>query len=147
MSKILNPKKKSLGVLVHPTSLPGGSYCGTFGDSLKSWINLLSVNKIYTWQFLPLTPTDSLGSPYSSPSSFALNPWLLDANELKVSNYIKDSELLEKIREEGQKTRTVVVEWESIEAANAGYNSDGYQEALKKLDGSAVREFRYVEMV
>ena len=34
-----------------------------------------------------------------------------------------------------------------IEAANAGYNSDGYQEALKKLDGSAVREFRYVEMV
>ena len=51
------------------------------------------------------------------------------------------------VREEGQKTRTVVVEWESIEAANAGYNSDGYQEALKKLAGSAVREFRYVEMV
>ena len=51
------------------------------------------------------------------------------------------------VREEGKKTRTVVVEWESIEAANAGYNSDGYQEALKKLDGSAVREFRYVEMV
>ena len=51
------------------------------------------------------------------------------------------------VKEEGQKTRTVVVEWESFEAANAGYNSDGYQEALKKLDGSAVREFRYVEMV
>ena len=51
------------------------------------------------------------------------------------------------VREEGKKTRTVVVEWESIEAANAGYNSDGYQEALKTLAGSAVREFRYVEMV
>ena len=51
------------------------------------------------------------------------------------------------VKEEGQKTRTVVVEWESLEAANAGYNSDGYQEALKKLDGSAVREFRYLEMV
>ena len=50
------------------------------------------------------------------------------------------------VKEEGQKTRTVVVEWESLEAAEAGYNSIGYQEALKKLDGSAIREFRYVEV-
>ena len=102
MIKKFYSKKKSLGVLVHPTSLPGGSYCGTFGDGIKNWINLLSVNKIYTWQFLPLTPTDSLGSPYSSPSSFALNPWFLDANELKINNYIKDSELLENFLELGQ---------------------------------------------
>ena len=50
------------------------------------------------------------------------------------------------VKEEGQKTRTVVVEWESLEAAEAGYSSTGYQEALKKLDGSAIREFRYVEV-
>tara|TARA_B100001094_G_C17721053_1_gene571987 strand:+ start:243 stop:533 length:291 start_codon:yes stop_codon:yes gene_type:complete len=50
------------------------------------------------------------------------------------------------VKENGQKTRTVVVEWESLEAAEAGYNSEGYQEALKKLDGSAIREFRYVEV-
>lgn len=49
------------------------------------------------------------------------------------------------VKEDGQRTRTVVVEWESLEAAEAGYNSPGYQEALKVLDGSAVREFRYVE--
>ena len=52
------------------------------------------------------------------------------------------------VREEGQKTRPVVVEWDSIEAANAGYNSDGYLEALKKLDGSAVvREFYRQEVL
>ena len=51
------------------------------------------------------------------------------------------------VKEEGQKTRTVVVEWESLEAAEAGYNSDGYQAALAELDGSAVREFRYVEAI
>ena len=103
---IKNPsyKQNSLGVLVHPTSLPGGSYCGTFGDGLKNWINLLSSNNIFTWQFLPLTPTDCLGSPYSSPSSFALNPWFIDANELKINSYIEDSEILEKIRLEGLNT-------------------------------------------
>ena len=51
------------------------------------------------------------------------------------------------VKEDGQKTRTVVIEWESLEAAEAGYNSEGYQKALNKLDGSAVREFRYVEVV
>ena len=51
------------------------------------------------------------------------------------------------VREDGRKTRTVVIEWESLEAAHAGYNSDAYQEALAKLDGTAVREFRYVEAV
>ena len=100
-------QKKSLGVLVHPTSLPGGSYCGTFGNGLKNWINLLSDNKIFTWQFLPLTPTDNLGSPYSSPSSFALNPWFLDVNELKSNGYIEDSIQLEEIRLNGLNINTI----------------------------------------
>ena len=51
------------------------------------------------------------------------------------------------VREAGEKTRTVVIEWESLEAATAAYNSDGYQEALVALDNSAVREFRYLEAV
>ena len=48
-------------------------------------------------------------------------------------------------KESGEKTRTVVLEWESLEHAENGYNSEGYQEALKALDGAAIREFRYVE--
>jgi len=82
-------KKKSLGVLVHPSSLPSGSYCGTFGKGAKDWIKKLSQHKINFWQFLPLTPTDSTGSPYSSPSSFALNPWFLDTNILIEKGYIQ----------------------------------------------------------
>ncbi len=86
-----DPLKKYSGILVHPSSLPGGSYCGTFGNSVKNWIEILSFYKINTWQFLPLSPTDSMGSPYSSPSTFALNPWFLDVDELIKSNYIKES--------------------------------------------------------
>ena len=86
-----DPLKKYSGILVHPSSIPGGSYCGTFGNSIRDWIETLSICKINTWQFLPLSPTDAMGSPYSSPSSFAINPWFLDVDELIKSNYIKQS--------------------------------------------------------
>ena len=66
---------------MHPTSIPGG-VCGTFGRGAKEWIKTLNKHGIEYWQFLPLTPTDSTGSPYSSPSSFALNPWFLDLDDL-----------------------------------------------------------------
>ena len=83
--------EKSLGILMHPSSLPGGSVCGTFGKEAKTWIQKLSKYGVNYWQFLPLSPTDSTGSPYSSPSSFALNPWFLDKNELVEANYIHGS--------------------------------------------------------
>ena len=51
------------------------------------------------------------------------------------------------VAEDGQMTRTVVVEWASLEAAQAGYNSPAYQEALAALGDGATREFRYVEAV
>ncbi len=98
-----DPFKKHLGILVHPSSLPGGSYCGTFGESIKEWIEILSTNQISTWQFLPLSPTDAKGSPYSSPSSFALNPWFLDVNELIKSKFIIESDQIRKIQQTGDK--------------------------------------------
>ena len=48
------------------------------------------------------------------------------------------------VKEEGEEVRTVVIEWESMEAADAGYNSEGYQNALAKLDGGANRAFMYL---
>ena len=86
IKSVLN--EKSIGILIHPSSLPGGDESGTFGEGAKAWIKKLSENGIKYWQFLPLTPTDSTGSPYSSPSSFALNPWFLDINELIKKRYI-----------------------------------------------------------
>ena len=80
--------KKSLGILIHPSSLPGESECGTFGEVAKNWIKKLAKHGITYWQILPLSPTDETGSPYSSPSSFALNPWFLDINELIDENFI-----------------------------------------------------------
>ena len=49
--------------------------------------------------------------------------------------------------EGGQLQRTVVVEFASLDAAVAAYDSPAYQEAIRVLDGGADREIRLVEGV
>ena len=80
-----SPSKRRSGVLLHPTALPGSGGCGTLGKAAHDWVNLLARSHVGVWQLLPLAPTDSTGSPYSSPSGSALNPWLLDADALVAS--------------------------------------------------------------
>jgi uncharacterized protein (DUF1330 family) len=46
--------------------------------------------------------------------------------------------------ESGTKTRTVLIEFESVEAARSAHDSPAYQEALAALDGGAVRDMRIV---
>jgi uncharacterized protein (DUF1330 family) len=46
--------------------------------------------------------------------------------------------------ESGQETRTVLIEFPSVEAAVAAHDSAAYQEALAALDGGAVRDMRIV---
>jgi uncharacterized protein (DUF1330 family) len=46
--------------------------------------------------------------------------------------------------ESAERTRTVVIEFESVEAAQRAHDSDEYQRALAALDGGAVRDLRVV---
>jgi uncharacterized protein (DUF1330 family) len=52
--------------------------------------------------------------------------------------------LPEQTYEAGASTRTVLIEFESVEAARAAHDSPAYQEALAALDGGAVRDLRIV---
>ena len=79
---------RACGVLLHPTALPGSPCCGSFGAAARDWIDLLAREGIRVWQLLPLAPTDATGSPYSSPSGSALNPWLIDADDLVADGLI-----------------------------------------------------------
>ena len=47
-------------------------------------------------------------------------------------------------REAGQTTRTVIVEFESVAAAEAAYESDAYAEALALLGDGALRDIRII---
>lgn len=45
----------------------------------------------------------------------------------------------------GLKERTVIVEWPSVDAAKAAYQSPAYQEALVALADGVDRDFRIIE--
>jgi uncharacterized protein (DUF1330 family) len=50
--------------------------------------------------------------------------------------------LPEQTYEAGETTRTVIIEFDSVEAARNAHESPAYQEALAALDGGAVRDMR-----
>ncbi len=52
--------------------------------------------------------------------------------------------LPEQTYESGERTRTVLLEFASVEAARAAHDSPAYQAALAALDGGAVRDMRIV---
>lgn len=84
----MNGAPRACGVLLHPTALPGTPCSGSFGAAAREWIDLLGREGVGVWQLLPLAPTDATGSPYSSPSGSALNPWLIDADDLVADGLI-----------------------------------------------------------
>lgn len=52
--------------------------------------------------------------------------------------------LPEQTYEAGKETRTVLIEFDSVDAARAAHDSPAYQEALAALGGGAVRDMRVV---
>ncbi|TVQ45695.1 MAG: 4-alpha-glucanotransferase [Gammaproteobacteria bacterium] len=71
-------ERRRAGVLLHPTSLPPGPAGGVLGDSALRFVDLIAEAGFSVWQMLPVGPVDASLSPYSSKSSFAGNPALLD---------------------------------------------------------------------
>ena len=58
---------RSSGVLLHPTSLPGGR----LGPEAYRFVDWLAEAGQSWWQVLPLGPPDDVGSPYAARSAFA----------------------------------------------------------------------------
>jgi 4-alpha-glucanotransferase len=65
---------RSSGVLLHPTSLPGGR----LGAAARRFVDWLAAAGQSWWQMLPLGPPDAHRSPYGSSSAFAAWPGLLE---------------------------------------------------------------------
>ena len=73
---------RKAGILLHPTSLPGGAGIGSLGKSAFAFVDFLEKAGMKLWQVLPLGPTGYGDSPYQSFSTFALNPLLIDFDDL-----------------------------------------------------------------
>jgi 4-alpha-glucanotransferase len=73
--------RRSSGVLLHVTSLPGGR----LGPEAYEFVDWLEVAGQSWWQVLPLGPPDAFGSPYTSSSAFATWRGLLADPDAEVS--------------------------------------------------------------
>lgn len=84
---------KSSGILLHITSLPSSYGVGTLAE-VDRFIDFLHTAKQQYWQILPITPTDFVNSPYASPSAFAGNTLVIDADELANEGLVSEDTLL-----------------------------------------------------
>ncbi|MCA1576222.1 MAG: 4-alpha-glucanotransferase [Acidobacteria bacterium] len=75
---------RASGILLHPTSLPGGCGLGDLGPEAYKFVNFLVSAGQSLWQVLPLGPTGYGDSPYACYSAFA-------GNTLLVSTGVGDS--------------------------------------------------------
>ena len=84
---------RSSGILLHITSLPSSLGVGTLAEADR-FIEFLHAAKQEYWQILPITPTDFVNSPYASPSAFAGNTLVIDADELADEGLVSEDTLL-----------------------------------------------------
>ena len=74
--------QRSSGILMPMSSLPSPYGIGTMGKAAYEFVDFLKSAGQKYWQLLPLGPTSYGDSPYSSPSTFAGNPYYIDLDML-----------------------------------------------------------------
>jgi 4-alpha-glucanotransferase len=85
--------KRTAGVLLHPTSLPGRYGIGDLGDELIAFLDWAASAGMGVWQVLPLNPPGYGYSPYGCISSFAGNPLLISPQRLVEQELLPASAL------------------------------------------------------
>ena len=79
---------RQLGVLLHPTSLPGIYGIGELGDHAVAFLEWAASAGVRVWQVLPLNPPGYGASPYGCLSSFAGNPLLISPQRLMLDGLL-----------------------------------------------------------
>ncbi|MBO7254121.1 MAG: 4-alpha-glucanotransferase [Clostridia bacterium] len=74
--------KRSSGVLMNVSSLPGEYGIGTVGKEARKFADFLAEGGFTYWQILPINPVGDANSPYSSDGAFAGNYLYIDPEML-----------------------------------------------------------------
>src|ERR1043165_2909527 len=85
--------KRSSGILLHPTSLPGRFGVGDLGGEAYRFVDWLAAAGQAYWQIMPLGPTGYGDSPYSSFSAFAGNTNLISPERLVHDGFLSQDDL------------------------------------------------------
>ena len=83
---------RASGILLHPTSLPGGFGVGDLGPEAYKFVDFLASAGQSLWQVLPLGPTGYGDSPYACYSAFAGNTLLVSPERLVAQNLLDPSD-------------------------------------------------------
>ncbi|HWP42838.1 MAG TPA: 4-alpha-glucanotransferase, partial [Blastocatellia bacterium] len=86
--------RRASGILLHPTSLPGGTGIGDLGREAYRFVDFLSSSGQSLWQVLPLGPTGYGDSPYQCFSSFAGNTLLISPEKLVELGLLDEASLM-----------------------------------------------------
>ena len=81
---------RASGILLHPTSLPGGFGVGDLGPEAYNFADFLASAGQSLWQVLPLGPTGYGDSPYAGYSAFAGNTLLISPERLVAEGLAGD---------------------------------------------------------
>ena len=81
--------RRRAGLLLHPTSLPGGSGSGDLGPDAYRFVDFMVACGFSVWQTLPLGPPHDDLSPYSAQSAHAGNPRLIALEPLVEAGWLK----------------------------------------------------------
>lgn len=84
--------KRQSGILLHITSLPNKYGVGTLGKEAYEFVDYLKEANVKIWQVLPTVPTSYGDSPYQSFCATAVNPYMIDLDELRKRGLLKLSE-------------------------------------------------------
>lgn len=85
--------RRTSGLLLHPTSLPGPFGIGDLGKSAFRWVDFLAAAEQHLWQVLPLGPTGYADSPYQCFSTFAGNPLLVSPERMAEDGLLSRDDL------------------------------------------------------
>ncbi|MFL6700139.1 MAG: 4-alpha-glucanotransferase [Vitreoscilla sp.] len=88
-------QKRSAGVLLHTTSLPGPHGIGDFGPAAFRFVDWLVSAGQSVWQLLPTAPIGPGDSPYQSVSAFAGSPLMVALEPLVAKGWLAPPELPE----------------------------------------------------
>ncbi|MFA6512176.1 MAG: 4-alpha-glucanotransferase [Patescibacteria group bacterium] len=85
--------KRSSGILLHPTSLPGRFGIGDLGPEARHFVDWLAAAKQTWWEMLPIGPTGHVNSPFSAYSTKAGNALLLSPEDLVRDGWLTQRDI------------------------------------------------------
>ncbi len=89
MKKTSPLSRRRAGILLHPTSLPGGHGNGDLGADAYRFVDFIATCGFSVWQTLPLGPPHDDLSPYSAQSVHAGNPRLIALEPLIKAGWLQ----------------------------------------------------------